>query len=362
MTRSEARSRRLDVELRTAAGGEDSDTLRLASWFTSSEHSVARRSRAQRSRPAQGVQRSARSCSGRRQRSSTSDSASSSSSTSGLTSPSDVDGFNSALGFDDDGWVPYDDPDGAENFQILSPVRMRPHGVLELNRRIQRRYRAAEIDQAMNAWATSLGDEGIVLRDKVIQLRNGKRRGFDGRSATEEYLANGEVGLVARDKNEWLDVAFAGRPNLRFGYRGREFPSAALGRSQLAYALTVHKAQGVRLRQGVRRACRSGPGCCRASSSTRHSRVHATSSFFSSRARTSSGSTTTRVPSDPRPSGGTRISSRRSFACRSDDVPYAEGLDPSDPQGTHGSQQVRARHRERALRARASATSTSTSV
>ena len=77
--------------------------------------------------------------------------------------------------------MPYDDPDGAEKFQILSPVRMRPHGVLELNRRIQRRFRAAEIKNAFNPWATSLGEEGIVLRDKVIQLRNGNRKGYDGK-------------------------------------------------------------------------------------------------------------------------------------------------------------------------------------
>src|SRR5262249_433868 len=79
--------------------------------------------------------------------------------------------------------------------------------------------------------------------DKVIQLRNGKRPAYDGHTNTEHYLANGEVGLVANDKNKWLNVAFAGRPNLRFGYRNREFPGGS-GPLQLAYALTVHKAQG----------------------------------------------------------------------------------------------------------------------
>jgi hypothetical protein len=38
-------------------------------------------------------------------------------------------------------------------------------------------------------------------------------------------------------------VAFAGRPNLTVSYRGRDFPGGA-GPLELAYALTIHKAQG----------------------------------------------------------------------------------------------------------------------
>ena len=233
---------RLEVELRTAEGGDESDALRLAGWFTSGAQSVAADrvlsdldlgkefndldivfwSRAEELYDRLDERFVARL---------------------GLQSPGDVVGFNRALGFDEEGWVPYEKPDGAENFQILSPVRPRPHGVLELNRRIQRRYRAKEIANAFNPWATSLGDEGVVCRDKVIQLRNGLRNAFDGTNRLKEYLANGEVGLVAQDKNGWLNVAFAGRPNLRFGYQDREFPGGS-GPLQLAYALTVHKAQG----------------------------------------------------------------------------------------------------------------------
>ena len=40
-----------------------------------------------------------------------------------------------------------------------------------------------------------------------------------------------------------MNVAFAGRPNVRFGYRSWDFPGGS-GPLQLAYALTVHKAQG----------------------------------------------------------------------------------------------------------------------
>jgi ATP-dependent exoDNAse (exonuclease V) alpha subunit len=163
-----------------------------------------------------------------------------------LKSIDDIAGFDRALGLDEKRWVPYDNPDGAEAFQILSPVRMRPHGVHELNRWVQRRFRADEVEAGRKRWALSLGEEGIVLHDKVILLKNGERRGWDHSvdSRADEYLANGEVGLVGHESDPWLNVAFANRPWLRFGFRDREFPAGGGGPLQLAYALTVHKAQG----------------------------------------------------------------------------------------------------------------------
>jgi ATP-dependent exoDNAse (exonuclease V) alpha subunit len=164
----------------------------------------------------------------------------------GLASPHDVAGFDRALGLGDDRFVPYEDPDGAERFQILSPVRMRPHGVYELNRWIQQRFRRDEVEAGAKGWSTSLGDEGIVLHDKVILIRNGKRDGRNHQHNVdiEEYLANGEVGIAAHEHSPWLNVAFAGRPWLRFGFSEREFPQRGGAPLELAYALTVHKAQG----------------------------------------------------------------------------------------------------------------------
>ena len=102
-----------------------------------------------------------------------------------MASPGDLDGFNRALGFDPSGWVPYEDPDGSENFQILSPVRMRPHGVHEINRRIQRRYRPSERENVLTSPATSLGEEGIVERIIVGQLQH---RGEISYRANREML------------------------------------------------------------------------------------------------------------------------------------------------------------------------------
>ena len=162
-----------------------------------------------------------------------------------LRGSKDIVGFNASLGIDDRGWVPFDAPEGSEEWQILSPVRMHPYGVHDLNRWVQRNFRAAELE---NPWGLSLGDEHIVVRDKVIQTFNQQRSAYDGKAKEKHYLANGEVGLVTPGKNGWLNVLFAGRPNLRFGYSGRDFPGGA-GPLELAYALTVHKSQGSEFRK-----------------------------------------------------------------------------------------------------------------
>ncbi len=163
----------------------------------------------------------------------------------GLRDIDDIDGFNSALGLDDRGWVPFDAPEGSAKWQILSPVRRHPHGVHDLNRWIQKHFRAIELTAAANPWGMSLGDEHIVVKDKVIQTSNQRRSAYDGKTKTSDkhYVANGEVGLVATRKNAWLNVVFAERPGLRFGYRGSDFPDGS-SPLELAYALTVHKAQG----------------------------------------------------------------------------------------------------------------------
>ncbi len=161
----------------------------------------------------------------------------------GLHDANDIAGFNASLGIDDRGWVPFEAPDGSEEWQVLSPVRMHPYGVHDLNRWIQRRFRSAELETAAKPWGLSLGDEHIVVRDKVIQTSNQQRQAYDGKTSDKHYLANGEVGLVASGRNGWLNVLYAGRPGLWFGYSGRDFPGGS-GPLELAYALTVHKSQG----------------------------------------------------------------------------------------------------------------------
>ena len=161
-----------------------------------------------------------------------------------LRSDTDIERFDRALGISEDGWVPFDKPDGAENFQVLSPVRMHAHGVYEINRWIQHHFRSEELKKARDRRALKLGDEELVLRDKVIQLENGTRRAWDGKNQFDEYLANGEVGILTSSSKGFLNAIFAGRPGVTFGYKDSYDFAGGAGPLELAYALTVHKAQG----------------------------------------------------------------------------------------------------------------------
>ena len=135
----------------------------------------------------------------------------------GLTSPDDVSGFNASLGLTPEGYVPWDDHSGAERWQLLSPVRAHPHGVRDLNRWVQQRFRAEQLRNGRQPWGLTLGDEEIVTADKVILTRNGKTDGW-AKGPIEEYLANGEVGVMAFKKGQAVPQRLlhrSGRPTLR---------------------------------------------------------------------------------------------------------------------------------------------------
>jgi hypothetical protein len=165
-----------------------------------------------------------------------------------LENPADVTGFNASLGLTPEGYVPWQDHSGAENWQLLSPVRAQPYGVTDLNRWVQRRFRATQLRYGREPWGLAFGDEEIVTSDKVILTRNGKTKGWD-KGAIEEYLANGEVGVMAFKRGErFLNACFTGRDGQRFAYYASQFPTGGGGPLELAYALTVHKAQGSEFR------------------------------------------------------------------------------------------------------------------
>ena len=149
--------------------------------------------------------------------------------------------FNRSLGIENSADV------DVEHWQILSPVRMRPHGTWELNRIIQRTFRSGLMYSARtsNDYPQPFGNQEIIYTDKVIQTNNQSRSGWN-QGPSKGYVANGEVGIVSatqkggRKKTDHLQVRFSTQPKLTYGYYRNEVNSNL----ELAYSITVHKAQG----------------------------------------------------------------------------------------------------------------------
>ncbi len=156
-----------------------------------------------------------------------------------------------------------DDPTA---FQILTPHRGEMHGVEALNEACQKR-RAEYVMSKLGCV------DGVTLFDKVIQIRNRPKSNpiWAYRSASRENLEvevfNGEIGLVRAfgfDKEIWntlrtgrgqrlerFAVEFTRKPGVTVGYgkdvphRGRYRRNESVGDNlELAYAVSVHKAQG----------------------------------------------------------------------------------------------------------------------
>ena len=127
------------------ADGAGRAVRRTAARRVVHERAAAQGRRSRPERPRAGRRRSttSRSSPGARRRSCDFGSPSSSRAQLGLGLPDDIAGFDKALGLTEEGWVPFDDHDGVERFQLLSPVRMHAHGVHDLNRWFQRRVPTA---------------------------------------------------------------------------------------------------------------------------------------------------------------------------------------------------------------------------
>ncbi len=147
----------------------------------------------------------------------------------------------------------------AERWQLLSPVRQKPWGVDTLNRAIHLRYKGPQIEKARNpgkfrSIPKPMGDNQIIYGDKVINNRNGsvwKRRIYP-EPAANGYLANGEIGIAVghrrTQKRNWfpdaLEIEFSTQVGRVFKFWSSDFDDDGDASLELAYALTVHKAQG----------------------------------------------------------------------------------------------------------------------
>jgi exodeoxyribonuclease V alpha subunit len=114
--------------------------------------------------------------------------------------------------------------DAAADVQVLAPMHKGPLGIDALN---------AELRARLNPDGAAITGTALRVGDKVMQTRN----------SYEHDLFNGERGVLLHHDPERDRVLFAGEDGRRVS-----LPVDALDTLKLAYAATVHKAQGSQAR------------------------------------------------------------------------------------------------------------------
>lgn len=138
----------------------------------------------------------------------------------------------------------------ADQIQVLTPTRKGAAGTVNLNRCLQEALNPRRPDKRELQWGDRLFREG----DRIMQTRNdydvvwGRADGTIGTG-----IFNGDVGKILQidPSGEWLTVDFDGR-TATYGVE-------MLNEVDLAYAQTVHKAQGSEYRCVVLAAMPSAP-------------------------------------------------------------------------------------------------------
>ena len=98
-------------------------------------------------------------------------------------------------------------------------------------------------------------EESIVYGDKIINLSNHKREKWTYPNNGSNYLANGEIGIVVgkfKQKRDtfikgrpwYLEIEFTSQEGYKYQFTNRDFSEEKGDLLELAYALTIHKAQG----------------------------------------------------------------------------------------------------------------------
>ena len=146
----------------------------------------------------------------------------------------------------------------AEAWQVLSPIRGEGWGVNELNRMLQRAYRASTLERARRpkfrrSISKPVGTQEIIYGDKVINIRNKERKNYSDNGNSKGYVANGEIGFVTgpigeksrRYFDRLINVAFSTQPGISYEYKWAELSGDDnTPILELAYAITIHKSQG----------------------------------------------------------------------------------------------------------------------
>ena len=178
----------------------------------------------------------------------------------GMSSIEDVQTFNQSLGSSDGRYFNFKEAaNKAEAWQILSPIREKIFGVRAINRKIHKLFREDKVKYARDRYGkipSPIGLEEIVYGDKVINLFNSKRNPKDVWPDTNalNYVANGEIGVVIgqfktakmtfKGKPKNTEIEFTSQKGFKYSFKSWEFAEENNNPLELAYALTVHKAQG----------------------------------------------------------------------------------------------------------------------
>ena len=130
----------------------------------------------------------------------------------------------------------------ADQIQVLTPTRKGVSGTIHLNRCLQEALNPASPDKRELVWGERLFREG----DRIMQTRNDYDvvwEKADGTVGTGVF--NGDVGKIVQidPSGEWLTVNFEDRAAM--------YTTEMLSEVDLAYAMTVHKAQGSEYRAVV---------------------------------------------------------------------------------------------------------------
>ena len=166
--------------------------------------------------------------------------------------------FNKSIGANNAGFFNWrESVKSVENWQLLSPIKSKVFGTNQLNRGLHQKFKKDALHWAYNGKKTPkpLGIENIIYGDKVINLQNGKRDKGTYPNDGINYLANGEIGVAVGRTNwkntKWkgkqpyqLEVEFSSQIGYKYQFTSGDFDEENGSFLELAYALTIHKAQG----------------------------------------------------------------------------------------------------------------------
>ena len=177
-----------------------------------------------------------------------------------LGSINNVEAFNKTLGSSDGRYFNFREAaNKAEAWQILSPIREKVFGVKAINRKIHKLFREDKVKYARDRFGkipSPIGLEEIVYGDKVLNLYNAKKKQQDvwPQENSLNYVANGEIGMVIgqfktakmtfKGKPQNTEIEFTSQKGYKYTFKSWEFKEEGESPLELAYALTVHKAQG----------------------------------------------------------------------------------------------------------------------